>query len=814
MRTKTGRTLAVLAGLVAIGAIAWLATNVAREMQVLRSAQSDNAQWSLAQTEVEFLDFVNAVSNAKEDPANIRRRFDIFYSRIQTIEVARVYATLRENEGFGLFLNHARAYLDKAVTIVDLPNGDLMARQDELKALTNEARVTIRSLSNQGLSIFAINADTQRAAVAFTIAQLALALAVIIGALAFAIAYLNRLNAQNILRERAQSEIAARMNAIIETSLDGVIVSDAAGGIIEYNQAAESIFGFTRDEVTGTDITQMIKRLRLPFQTQTDTQKQTRHHIVGAGRLRTDGIHKDGTIFPLELSIETAQSNRNTIYIAFLRDVSSAVIAEQELVTARDAALAGEKLKTDFLTTMSHEIRTPLNGLLGSLSLIQDTELSPQQDRYIHSMETSGRLLMSHISDVLDITRYDAGRLPINIISMNLSILLQDIIDSQVAAAQTSQTTLSWDWLGPTRDWVLSDPDRVQLILMNLIGNAVKFTQGGAVKVTARVLTGGGFNDQVEVRVTDTGPGIAPNVLDHIFDDFVTGNPAYDREVGGTGLGLSIAKRFVTALGGSIDVYSTLGVGSTFYVILPMPKAAPQTSYETPAWQVKSQHQLSILLVEDNDINRIVATEMLRAAGHAVDEAHNGHIGVQMAAAKRFDLIFMDISMPVMDGRTATRNIRQGGGKSAKTPIVALTAHAMEEDQLAFERDGMVATLTKPLSKQGLFEIIRHTTQSRPFDRNADLFETTEFGNLTARFIAEIEKFLNWAKDDNPTCKNLAEQAHKMAGSAATFQTQNLAASLSALASMARLDEQEAIDAILADLPRIWSESKDALNAP
>jgi PAS domain S-box-containing protein len=608
------------------------------------------------------------------------------------------------------------------------------------------------------------------------------------------------------------------MNTVIETSLDGVIVSDDSGTILEYSQAAETIFGFNAAEAVGKNLADLI----IPDHHRTahdNAMQRIRsggdQFIVGTGRVRMDALRKDRSLFPVEFSIQAAQTSKGQIFIAFLRDVSSTIAAEQDLVTARDAALAGEKLKTDFLATMSHEIRTPLNGLLGNLSLLADTERCERQDRIIGDMETSGRLLMNHISDVLDITRYDAGVMALDIVPMNVSILLQDIIDSQSATAAASSTTLNWAWHGPKRDCVLSDPDRVQLILMNLIGNAVKFTQDGHVSVKAEIIAPKDAASPLRFCVTDTGPGIDPALIPRIFDDFVTGNAAYDRDVGGTGLGLSIAKRFATALGGTISVESDLGKGSTFEVILPMPPtpqdfAAPKLSSEA-----REEIPLSILIVEDNEINRVVAREMLEASGHTVAEAHNGRDGVAQANKTLFDVILMDISMPVMDGRAAARLIKSGNGPSATTPIIALTAHASHEDQISFAEAGMVTTLTKPISRTDLREAlsdinISNATQGISADNTPDHDMTNSpiYAKLISRFVAELDALQAELQNGDLTLADIGHRAHHAAGSAATFQSDDLAEPLQQLAIAARAADDAQLDAASAAFETAWQTKR------
>ena len=819
-RKWIGRALAGLTGLLVATAISWLAYTVAREMQILQSARSDNAQWALAQTEVEFLNLSNAVAQFVETPSSIRRSFDIFYSRIQTIEIAAAYEALRADPVFQTNLADTRAFLDAAVPLFDLPDESFLAEKSALQAIVDETRPNVRQLSNSGLSIFAQKADIQRSAVLQTLGQLAAALGFVIGVLGFTAAYLNKLNAMNLSREQKQKEIATRMNTVIETSLDGVIVSDDQGKVVEYSPAAETIFGYTAAEAIGQDLANLIIVDKRSPPNDTGIQRILEggtHNIVGSGRVQMQAMRKDRSLFPVELSIQAAQADNRKIYIAFLRDVSAAVAAEQELVKARDAALAGEKLKTDFLATMSHEIRTPLNGLLGNLSLLADTERDKRQDRYITNMETSGRLLMSHISDVLDITRYDAGMLAVDIVKMNISILLQDIIDNQSAMAESSSTTLSWAWQGPHREWVMSDPDRVQLILINLIGNAVKFTRGGHVTVVAEILDPADPNSPLQFCITDTGPGIPPELTQRIFDDFVTGNANFDREVGGTGLGLSIAKRFVSALGGTINFESTLGQGSTFKVVLPMPPAAEQMAPTTQPPRTLDVSPLTILIVEDNEINRIVAREMLEAAGHKVSEAHDGQDGVTQANETRFDVILMDISMPVLDGRAATKMITSGNGLSANTPIVALTAHASPEDQARFADAGMVTTLTKPLSRRSLQLVLSTIRSSTPTtqavlspSRVQDVTQSPVYTKLKTRFVAELDAFRIDLQDGNITLSEISDRAHHAAGSAATFQVEQVADPLRDLAVAARAADDIKIDAACAAFNTAWHRERSS----
>jgi len=826
-RAIRSRIIAAVSGLVAVLAIAFLAFDVSREIRLLGSAQSDNVQWSLVQSEVEFLDFQRQVEATPADLAQLRREFDIFYSRVTTLRRASVFEGLRADPVARAYLDEMVAFLDAAVVLIDAPDDELTDRLPDLRALTSSAAPVVRRLGTSGLDLFAHEADAQREAVARTMLHLALAIAALLGFLTLAVLFLIRLNSRIYRRERDNHQTTMRMATVMSTSLDGVIVSNSEGEILQFNPAAEVIFGHSEADVLGKQIDDVIVPDHMKDAHDAGMQRMRdkgEKRVVGKGRVKLEAKHKDGRNFPVELAIQAATTDQGEIFIAFLRDISHRVAAEAELVAARDRALAGEKLKTDFLSTMSHEIRTPLNGLLGSVNLLRDTNLSPEQDRYVGHMETSGRLLMSHISDVLDITRYDAGKLSTRSEPLNISRLLQDIIENQNGAALKNGTSLSWRWHGTPLDWVLSDQDRLQHVMMNLIGNAVKFTPNGSVDVSIENI-GTAEDAKLIIRIADTGPGMAPDLVNRVFDDFVTGNTAYDRNLGGTGLGLSIAKRFVHALGGDIGVDSVQNAGSTFWVSLPVTATEPPVIPLDDARDHQTGRPLNVLLVEDNEINRIVAREMLQSDGHSVTEAHDGAEGVSAAARQSFDLILMDISMPVMDGRTATRTIRQGSGLSTATPIVALTANAMVDEQKEFLADGMDDILTKPLSRDALRAVLSHhgTSQDQRSTggilNEAHLTETKEslggatFEALKSRFKTEAEDLVVWLSQDSSTdLAEIAARTHKVAGSAAVFGAEGFRNALKSIEIAARQGETEQAMAAQQGLKSIWKLTETVLN--
>ena len=823
-------------GVVGFCAIVFLAVNVTRDLKLLNSATSDNVQWTLSQAEVEFLEFEIALdaSSREEvpDTALLRRDFDIFYSRIQTLNEASIYAPVRSVSTFSQNLAVIQGFLVETVPIIDADDPDLIAALPTLSQKTAEVRNNVRTLSNSGLNFFATDSDRRRENVSNTLFQLATGVAALLLTLLIFSLYLGHLNRQNVRRRQHAIQTSKRMNVVTSTALDAVVVVDSDGRILDFNNAAVQIFGYSAEEAIGHDLGALIvpDHHRDAHNAGMERMRASgEKRVVGKGRIQLEAKRANGEVFPVEFAIQSADTDDGEIFISFLRDISYRVAAEKDLVEARDRALAGEKAKTDFLATMSHEIRTPLNGLLGNLSLLKDTGLDPKQSQYIKNMDTSGKLLMSHISDVLDITKYDAGKLQLRPVAMNLSTLLQDIIDSQSGAAAAKNTALNWRWSGEPSEWVHADKERIQHILMNIIGNAVKFTKNGQVDVDAALIKTDEELPHIQFTIKDTGIGMSASLKAQIFDDFMTGDVSYDRDVGGTGLGLGIALRFVKAMGGTIDVQSAEGEGSVFLIRFPItPTKAPEAATEDAA-KPRVLTSAHVLLVEDNEINRMVAREMMKAQGLTVTEAHDGKIAVEMAAEQKFDLILMDISMPVMDGRTAARTIRASDGPSAKIPIVALTANAMPEEQAAFLQDGMNGILTKPLSREALADVIsrfagnesedraeQHATgeylDTHHFEELRSTLGATAFDGLLERFLNETDAAVQGLSTGH-TLEETAQLAHKTSGSAATFGTLEFRKILIEVESAAKSKDLDKLSDAIEHLPSVWSATRPLLKA-
>lgn len=704
-------------------ALVQLNRDVHEQIDVLATANSDSTQWSLAQSDVEVLALLNAVTDAQARPGaplvDVRTRFDIFYSRARTLFVSPILSTLREEPAVIDALSRLEAYLNEMVPFIDGTDAGLRAALPELKRRTRAARLDVRDVNLKGVNVLSSAAQTQRGSIAETLSRVSLltfALFAILVLMVFLLLHFFR-RAQR--RAVEQSQIRSRLGAMLSTSLDAVVAVNTGGKIIDFNGAAEEIFGYKRADVLGRQMEDLIipDHLKHAHAAGMERYLTTREkHVVGKGRVQLEARRKNGEVFPVELSIETADSDEGEIFVSFLRDISRRVAAEKELIKARDDAVAGEKAKADLIAVMSHEMRTPLNGMLGTLDLMDPETHSSKDREYLDIIRASGKLLLHHVDNVLEISRAEAGKLNIEQVTFSVPALIRELVESQQGVSDLRGNRLSKSIEMQGDDYAIGDPTRIRQVLLNLVGNAIKFTRNGSITVEAKRVDEG---DLIEFRVTDTGIGIPPDAREKIFEDFVTLDPSFSRAVGGTGLGLAIARRLIKAMNGKVGLESTSGYGSSFWVHLPLPSVpAPETSATAvPDGRSRTSEDLrvppmKILVVEDNRINRIVAKDLLAKDDHKVDEAFDGQQGVELARRNAYDLVLMDISMPVMDGIEATRAIRANEPAGTHLPIVALTANAVPSEKDRFFAAGLDDILIKPISHRSLRETLAKYSQS------------------------------------------------------------------------------------------------------
>ena len=396
----------------------------------------------------------------------------------------------------------------------------------------------------------------------------------------------------------------------------------------------------------------------------------------------------------------------------FAVDVTDMIEHEQELSDAREAAEQSEAAKARFLANMSHEIRTPMNGVMGLAEMLAQTDLTVEQRELIDTILSSAEALLVTINDVLDFSKIDAGKLEIVTEPFDLHRLVREAIDLLLPVSRAKGIALEMRYPDAEKRWFVGDVVRIRQCLLNLMGNAIKFTLEGSVSVAVSVEREAG----VVLKISDTGIGIAEEAVDKIFSAFEQADTRTARQFEGTGLGLAITNRLVELMGGEISVTSVLGEGSTFQITLPL----LQSCAVVPAGAARDGSDvdlsdLRVLLVEDNRTNRLVVGKMLGHLVGEIREAVNGEEAVAAFSADRPDLILMDVSMPVMSGLDATRAIRdlEAERRATRVPIISLTANAMAEDLAACTEAGMDATLTKPVRRADLIAAISGFLEGR-----------------------------------------------------------------------------------------------------
>ncbi|NNF17583.1 MAG: response regulator [Gammaproteobacteria bacterium] len=587
--------------------------------------------------------------------------------------------------------------------------------------------------------------------------------------------------------------VPARVRSALDTMMEGLLAIDLRGQVVLSNRAFSDLAGKSSEELLGTKIDDLmwepvddeaLSGFRYPWEI---TLKEGRpstsaqlHFIDGASKRRT---------FLVNCSPVMGGEGRHVGVLVGLGDVTELEEKEIELRLSKDRAEAANRAKSEFLANMSHEIRTPMNAILGFTEMLKRGYARSEDDnrKYLNTIHSSGKFLLELINDLLDLSKIEAGSMELERIRCPVQSVASEVVNTLSVKAAERGIKLEFTVDTPVPATVETDPLRLRQIITNLVGNAIKFTESGSVRVRLRY-DAETAPEAIFIDVADTGIGMGPDQVEKIFDPFVQADRTITRRFGGTGLGLSISKRFSEALGGGIAVESTLGVGSVFTIHIacgsladvPILSAeeAMQTAETTEeevqtSWNFAQAH---ILVADDGKQNRELLRLFLQEHGLQVTEAENGQEALAAVSETHFDLILMDLEMPLMDGATATRKLRSAG---VKVPIFALTAHSLQTVEQVLDDAGFSEYASKPIDMTALIDRLAKILGAVPVVSNSEATSTDDAqatsrlpGNdpryraIIAEFVEGLDERISAMKKAHNArdYEELAKLAHALKG--------------------------------------------------
>ncbi|NNU42826.1 ATP-binding protein [Ramlibacter montanisoli] len=629
--------------------------------------------------------------------------------------------------------------------------------------------------------------------------------------------------------------IPSRVRSALDSLTEGLLVMDQHHNIVLANDALTRLLGKDNAQLMGTPVG-AIRWLD-------DMERSLAGTPPWTTALRTGTVQRDlqlklrdaqGDIrsFVVNCSPVLATGGKATGVLVSLEDITLLEQSRVELRSARDEAEAANRAKSEFLANMSHEIRTPMNAILGFTELLRRGfgKSERESSRYLDTIHQSGKHLLGLINDILDLSKVEAGQLTVEKIACAPHEVIQGAMSELAIKAQEKGIRLSMRLLTPVPERAQSDPARIRQVVLNLLSNAVKFTQAGGVEV---VLACNGTAYTIEV--SDTGIGMDPDRVEEMFDPFTQADVSISRRFGGTGLGLAISRRLARALGGELTATSQPGVGTTMIFTFATGAlegvrlldatdiAAPHAGAAAARtrWRIPSAR---VLVVDDGAENRELLSLVLTEHGLWVEEAENGQVAVDKAAATNFDLVLMDMQMPVLDGYAATRELRRRG---VHAPIVALTAHAMKGYEEEVMQAGCTAYLTKPVDIDALLRQVAQLLGGTA-EQSSGQPEPSVFGDLAelpevhapirsrfagnAKLVPIVRKFAGRLREQLGNAReasdagNLAEVerlAHWLAGAAGTVGYDAFTEPAREMEAAAKAGDAAAADGVLQRLSRM-----------
>jgi len=532
------------------------------------------------------------------------------------------------------------------------------------------------------------------------------------------------------IAERKLKESENKTRVLLDNSPVAITLTNKNEQIVSWNKFTEALLGMNRGDL-------YLKHVSVLYPPE-EWQKIRAENIRKLGlkyHLETKIIRKDGHLMDIDLSINILKDSQNNIIgsVGIMQDITELRKARQILLKAKLAAEEANSAKSQFLANMSHEVRTPMNAIVGMIDMTLDTSLNEEQRDNLNTAKEAAENLLNLINDILDLSKVEAGKITLEEIDVNIGNVIKSICKGLSVLARNKNLELLWDIDDKVPYLVKGDPVRLRQIIINLVNNAIKFTSQGKVEVKVKTISQEGDNCELLFSIADTGIGISKEKQATVFEVFTQADESITRRYGGTGLGLAISKRLVEMMGGRIGVESEVNKGSTFSftanlkikqkdapvltpieidgrerpapIVLDTTQKEPVASAEVTA--PPAGPRLRILLAEDNLINQKITVKIIEKKGWLIKTVDDGQKAVEIIGKETFDVILMDVQMPVMDGFKATQAIRVQEQQNGKhIPIIAMTAHAMEGDEKRCLDSGMDGYVSKPIDRNRLFEII------------------------------------------------------------------------------------------------------------
>ena len=530
---------------------------------------------------------------------------------------------------------------------------------------------------------------------------------------------IHRLNSdlEQRIEERTEKlrESEQKLRSISDYANDAIIMMDDLARITYWNPAAEKIFWYSSTEALGNTLHDLLapKRYHNDFNMGYPGFLRTGEGSAMGKSRDLFAIRKDGQEIAVSVSSSAVFLNDAWHAIGIVHDIQERLIYEKELEEARGAAETANKAKSEFLSNMSHEIRTPMNGIIGMMQLMEYTSLDEEQREYVDAINSSSHNLLRLINDILDLSKIEAGKIELEQHEFSFRATVSDVVNTQISLVHRKGLQLITDIPDEIPDNLIGDQLRLKQIILNFLSNAIKFTDSGSIAIAVTMHQEADSLTTIRIGVTDSGIGISVGAIQKIFEPFSQADSSTTRKFGGTGLGLTICRQLAELMGGKIEVESTAGVGSTFSVVVPFVVSSVSVKHQEKRnretshlkWEGRS---LRILVVDDNEINQNIAGYLLKKAGIDYVLASDGQEALDVWLEFTFDLILMDVHMPVMNGIEATKIIREKeAGMDIYTPIIALTADALREEKENFLKQGFDGCVTKPFEINTLFAEMR-----------------------------------------------------------------------------------------------------------